>query len=313
MPNEISIAFYNLENFFDTIDDPKTADNPFTPKGFMHWIAKRYFNKVKKISYVISQIGVDETGEPPAIIGLGEVENKTVLNDLIKSKYLKKYHYKYIHYNSADRRGMDVAILYRENIFTPTNSKAHPLILHTDEGRAYQSRDILYCEGKLFDNTIHFFVNHWPSRREGDMQSNHKRLMASQLTRNLTDQIFYEEDNAKILILGDFNTDPTDKNIKKELVFPGFFNPAEETFLQGKGSLNHQKDWHLFDQIILTENYKMQEINSCIFKKFNIYKPDYLQVWKGKYKGLPFRTYKGRTYQAGFSDHFPVYIVLKTS
>ncbi len=310
MNNKFSLAFYNLENFFDTKNDPNTFDDAFTPKGIMHWVAKRYFNKSKKIGFVISRLGLEETDISPAFIGLGEVENKRVLKDLIQSKYLKKLPYDFVHYDSEDRRGMDVALLYRKDMVQVLESNTYPVILYKNDGTAYKSRDILYVKARLDKQIFHLFINHWPSRREGDRESDNKRLKAAQYLRELINYISYEEDNAKIVVLGDFNTDPDDQNIESELVHPDLFNPAKRTFQKGNGSLRHQKVWHLFDQIMLSRNFISGQAGFA-FSSFNIFKPDYLKVWHGKYKNIPFRTYKGTKYQNGYSDHFPVYCVLE--
>ncbi len=310
MKEKTSIGFYNLENFFDTVDDPKTLDNPFTPKGFMHWISKRYFNKAKKIGYVISQLGVEETQKIPALVGLGEVENKTVLNDLIKSKYLRKHNLDFVHFESADRRGMDVALLYDKKQFELLESKPHPLTLYTNKGKPYKTRDILYCRGLLANEEMHILINHWPSRREGDIASSHKRRLASEQLREIINYIQYEEDNAKIIVMGDFNTDPNDESLKNEVVYKDFFNPSEKLFKQHLGSLNHQKKWHLFDQLIFSGNFHSPNNQKFFFNEMKIFAPEYLKNWHGKAKGLPFRTYKGNSYQGGYSDHFPVYATL---
>ncbi len=307
-----SFAFYNLENFFDTKNDPNTFDDDFTPKGIMHWIKKRYFNKRNKIAKVISKIGVEQTGQPPVVIGLAEVENKTVLKDLISSKQLDKYKYKYVHYESADKRGIDVAMLYRTEHFELIESNRYPIELYNDKGEAYYSRDILYCKGKVAGKLIHLFFNHWPSRREGDIESDQKRYLAAMRLREQIDYIKYENPESSVVIFGDFNTNPTDKTIENTVVANDFFNPAKNLYIHGKGSLSHDKKWLLFDQIIFSKNF-LSENNHLKHKNFNIYNPGYLSVWKGKFKNIPFRTFVGRKYQNGYSDHFPVYSVLEVS
>ena len=310
MKEKLSIGFYNLENFFDTFDDPKTQDNPFTPKGFMHWISKRYFNKAKKIGYVISRLGYAETQKIPSLVGLGEVENKTVLNDLIKSKYLKNHDLGFVHFESEDRRGMDVALLYDKTQFELLESRAHPLTLYTNKGLAYKTRDILYCKGLLAGKEIHVLINHWPSRREGDLASSQKRRLASEKLREIINYIQYEEDNAMLIVMGDFNTDPTDKTIKTELIYSDFFNPSEKIFKEHSGSLSYHKKWHLFDQLIFSKNFSKPITQDLYFIKMSIFSPEYLKSWHGKVKGLPFRTYLGNKYKGGYSDHFPVYAIL---
>ncbi len=304
--NKISLAFYNLENFFDTYDDPNTADDAFTPKGFMHWIKKRFENKAKKIAFTISQIGVTETGMPPVIIGLAEVENKRVIKNIIKRRDLKKFHYGFVHFESSDRRGMDVALLYRKDSVQILDAQTYPLTLYNNEGDPYNTRDILYVKARFLDDIFHLLINHWPSRREGDFESDFKRYRAAEKLSEIIDHIYYEQPGAKFILMGDFNTDPDDENLK--IFNKRFFNPSEEVFQKHQGSLNHQKKWHLFDQILFSRNFLKK---GTAFKSFHIFKPDFLKVWHGKRKNQPFRTYQGRTYQAGYSDHFPVYAIIK--
>ncbi len=303
----ISIAFYNLENFFDTIDNQKTKDNDFTPKGIMHWIKKRYFNKAKRIGKTISKIGLKETGNSPVLIGLAEVENKRVLNDLINENYLKNKSYGFVHFDSADIRGMDVALLYDKERFELLETHHFPVELYNNRGEIYPSRDILYCKGNILNTTIHLFVNHWPSRREGDLETNQKRKLAALRLREQIDYIKYEENNPKIIVMGDFNTNPNDEIIERYLQYNDFVNPAKQKFLEKKGTTHYHKQWLMFDQILFSKNF----IYDKIFHSFHIYKPKFLIIWKGKYKGFPFRTFRGKKYQNGYSDHFPVYSILK--
>jgi len=302
-----SFAFYNLENFFDTYNDPKTNDDAFTPRGIMHWIKRRFETKSKKIAFAISQISNAETGAPPVLIGLAEVENKRVLKKLVKSRQLKKYAYQFIHYESKDKRGMDVALLFRKNFVTILESKVYPVILYNYEGAAYATRDILYVKIKFADEIIHLFINHWPSRREGDMESDFKRHQAEEQLSQAIDYIYYENPEAKFIVMGDFNADPDDANFK--LLSKRVFNPALEKFRHQKGSLNHHHKWHLFDQIMLSHNFKNNK--QLQFVNFQIFNPGFIKTWHGKQKNHPFRTYKGHKYLGGYSDHFPVYVVLK--
>ncbi len=306
-----SIAFYNLENFFDTYDDPDTMDDDYTPKGIMHWIKKRYFNKANKIGKVLRNIGLSETGHSPVLIGVCEVENRRVLNDIIHSKALKKKDYSFVHFESADIRGMDVALIYDQENFKMEESKVYPVELYNFKGESYKTRDILYVKGMLYGTPVHLFINHWPSRREGDMESDQKRKLASQILREQIDYIKYEEDDPRIILMGDFNADPLDENIKY-LIQNDFFNPAENFFRKKYGTTFHHKRALMYDQMMFTRVFK--HLNSPLkFNYFTIYKPGFLVTWKGKFKNLPFRTYLGRKYQNGYSDHFPVYSVMEES
>ncbi len=311
MKQEISIGFYNLENFFDTYDDPATADDPFTPKGIMHWIKKRFQRKSKKISYTIKHIGFDKLEKPPLLLGLAEVENKRVLKNIVKQKHLKPYRYDYVHFESGDRRGMDVALLYRKDLVKILEAKSHAIILYNDAGEPYHTRDILHIKIALFDEIWHVFVNHWPSRREGDFESDFKRYEAAKKLSDLIDFVYYEQPDAKFVIMGDFNTDPDDPHLNEIVKRRHLLHPAAKLFKQHKGSLNHHGDWHLFDQILFSSNFENGK-GFCL-EGFQIFNPKFLKIWQGKNKNNPYRTYKGKTYQGGYSDHFPVYAVLKKS
>ena len=307
-PKLISIAFYNLENFFDTLNDPNTNDDAFTPKGIMHWVRKRFENKAKKIAKSISKIGFKETHEPPALIGLAEVENKRVIQTIVKQGYLRKYHYAYVHYESADKRGMDVALLYRKSLVEIKAQKVYPVILYNDRGEAYKTRDILYVKARLAGHVIHLYINHWPSRREGALESNIKRIQAVKKLEKIIDYVYYEEPTANIIVMGDFNTDPDDPVLKQ--LYKRLYNPAQEIYKQNKGSLNHHHYWHLFDQIMFSHN--MVNNANFRFRKFEVFAPDFLKN-KANKKHLPYRTYRGRHYTGGYSDHFPVFALLALS
>jgi len=307
--NKYTIAFYNVENLFDIYDDPATKDDDFTPEGKKKWDEKRYQRKIKKISSVISQIGVEESGFPPAIIGLAEVENKRVVLDLINTENLKYSDYGIVHYDSPDERGIEVALLYRKKVFELLHSETFTLFIYDEEGERDFTRDILLVKGKLKGQLVYFIVNHWPSRRQGSGTTEVKRIKAAELVHQVISKIKEETPKPSIIIMGDFNDNPTDESVKKHLVTTDFFNPFESLFDKGFGSLIYQKKWLLFDQIILNKNLnnasKLQFNNAYIFGK------NFLVDHKGKHKGDPFRTYIGKWHQGGFSDHFPVYIELK--
>ena len=311
MTQKISIAFYNLENFFDTYNDPYTDDDAFTPQGIMHWIKKRFNRKSKKIAYTIKHIGWEETNMPPVFTGLAEVENKRVLKNIIKQKHLKPFKYEFIHFESKDKRGIDVALLYRKDFVKILENVAYPVILYNDEGKTYNTRDILYVKIKLFDEIWHVFINHWPSRREGVMESDFKRYEAAEKLSDLIDYIYYEQPDAKFVIMGDFNTNPDDKHIMEIVKRRDLLHPAARLYKQNKGSLIHKGKWYLFDQIMFSRNFYYS--TGFHLEGFKIYQPDFLKVWQGKNINQPFRTYKGPEYQGGYSDHFPVYAILKKS
>ncbi len=306
-----TIAFYNLENLFDTKDDPDTLDDDFTPKGKKKWTLKRYKRKIKKLGSVISQLGTEKSTHSPAIIGVVEIENESVLNDLVNSHSLKNKHYGIVHYDSPDERGIDVALIYKKELFELLHAETFPLYLENDTGKRDYTRDILLVKGKLNGELMYVLVNHWPSRRTGNDETSEKRIKAAQLATHIIGKINEETSNAKIIIMGDFNDDPTSKSIKYHLVNNNFYNPMERLINRGQGSLSHKHIWHLFDQIIFSKNFFNEEPEKHTFKYAEVFDKHFLKEWSGKYKGNPFRTFAGGRYLGGFSDHFPVYVYLK--
>ena len=303
----LTVAFYNVENLFDTIDDPTTNDDKYTPSGERNWTYKRYYRKLNKISYVISQIGKTSSSETPILVGLAEVENTKVLDDLVNQKSLHKCGYRYVHYESKDERGIDTALLYRDRHFSPVSSERMQFSFLDEEGNFDHTRDVLLVSGFMNDELIHVIVNHWPSRREGEEESKSKRIKAADVVKEAIDKITSKDPNAKIIIMGDFNDNPTSESVKNHLVSYDFFNPMLPLYQKGLGTSTFQKEWHLFDQIILSNNFKDIETNHQ-FMSANIFNKKWLKTHKGKHKGSPFRTYIGPWYKGGFSDHFPVYV-----
>ncbi|MDO6595629.1 endonuclease [Oceanihabitans sp. 2_MG-2023] len=309
--NVHTIAFYNTENLFDIFDDEKKHDNDFLPRADKRWTAKRYKNKLRKLGYTISNIGRKENGKHPAIIGLAEVENAKVLQDLITSKHLENCNYNYVHYNSKDERGIDVALLYDATVFTVETSEKFALELYNDAGLPDYTRDILLVSGELAGNKIHVIVNHWSSRREGERETEHKRMAGSNKVGEIISNLKLNDPDAKILIIGDFNDDPSSTSIKRLVSGFDLFNPMGNLRSFTRGTSKHKRQWFLFDQIFVTKNFLETSEKSLHLEKINIFDADFLKVANGKYKGSPFRTYVGKRYQGGYSDHFPVYAVLR--
>lgn len=306
-----TVAFYNLENLFDTIDDPNTLDDDFTPQGFKKWTPKRYRNKVHKLALTISEIGSESTTRPPALVGIAEVENEMVVQDLISSGPLKDLDYGYVHYDSPDERGIDTGLLYHKEFFEVLYSEPIPLMVYNLEGERDTTRDILYVHGKLNGETVHLFVNHWPSRRDGDVATDYKRLEAAKTIKSKMAHIESEHENPNYIIMGDFNDNPDSKSIQWLLKDTNLYNPMEKMGSPVRGSANYKRSWSLFDQIIVSHNFFNYEKGTHSFAHANIFDEHALTEWKGKYKGTPYRTYAGRKYIGGYSDHFPVYIQLK--
>ncbi len=314
-----TIAFYNLENLFDTKNDTLIYDDDRTPEGKDAWTQERYEHKLAQLSKVISQIGSSIGKKPPDIIGVCEVENRQVVTDLINHPNLRDYEYGIVHFDSPDERGIDVALLYRKTVFIPMAFDSRRLLLSNDNGERDYTRDQLVVEGLLDNEKIHFIVNHWPSRSGGEARSRPYRLAAAKLNKRIIDSIQRQNSLAKIISMGDFNDDPVDpsfkkilevKGKKKQLDTMGLFGPMEELFRKGEGSLAYRDNWNLFDQIYMTSNLVNGTGNDFRFWKAGIFTPSYIIDPRGKYKGYPLRTYAGGSYIGGYSDHFPVYVYL---
>ncbi|MFS4468835.1 endonuclease/exonuclease/phosphatase family protein [Maribacter sp. 2210JD10-5] len=314
-----TIAFYNLENLFDTKNDSLIYDDDRTPEGKDKWTPERYRKKIANMSKVISEIGTSENKNSPDVIGVCEVENKQVLIDLVNHPNLNMKNYGIVHYDSPDERGIDAALLYKKASFLPISSKSHRLLLFNEDGYRDYTRDQLLVEGLLDDEKIFFLVNHWPSRSGGELRSRPYRLKAAELNKRIIDSVKRIDVAAKIIAMGDFNDDPVDPSLKKILGVKGkkkrldttdLFGPMEKLFKKGSGSLAYRDKWNIFDQIYMTSNLISEPSFSYSYWKTGIFTPPYLLDPKGKYKGYPLRTYAGGSYIGGYSDHFPVYIHL---
>lgn len=302
--------FYNVENLYDTQNDPKTDDDEFTPEGKVPWTQDRLDTKIKHIGQVVTDI-VNPT--MPDLIGFAEIENQKVLEMLTSSGALKKAKYKIVHYESPDERGIDVAMLYNPSTFKVVSSAPLKVTLQGND----RTRDILYVKGKLNSGEIlHVFINHWPSRREGTEISDAKRLTAANVLRAKIDDIQKLDKNANFLILGDFNDEPSNNSITKGLnalvpensfINNNLYSLLYPEFKNGEGSL-YYKDWDLFDQIIVsgTMLYRKKGMHTSV-ENAGIFKPEYL-LFKGKTgDARPNRT-MGEKYFGGYSDHLPVFV-----
>ncbi len=313
-----TIAFYNLENLFDTIDDPDLWDERSPIMEIKNNRSEVYHKKVKNMARVIADIGVKEAQTPPAIIGVCEIENRKVLEDLINTDALKPYHYSIVHYDSHDRRGIDVALLYRKQYFTPTHHKSYNVKLY-DAGNRVYTRDQLLVSGLLDGELIHLIVNHWPSRRGGEAKSRPLRMGAAKYNRRMIDSLQKMYENPKIFGMGDMNDDPTNASmkevlqatgVKKEVKDGGIYNPMEDMFRRGLNTLGYRDNINLFDQIYMTSPLlsDAKTYKDWKFYKAGIFNPNYLINPRGKYKGYPFRSFSYGTFTGGYSDHFPVYV-----
>jgi hypothetical protein len=313
-----TIAFYNLENLFDTIHDPDIFLNEeFTPEGPKKYNTKVYENKLQNLSSVILKLGTDKAILPPAVVGVCEVENASVLEDLINKTELKKHDYAYVHVDGNDERGVDVGFLYRKSVFEVTHFASYPLVFDFDpEDR---TRDHLLVSGTLDGELMHFIINHWPSRRGGEKVSRPKRNAAGDRTRYIVDSLLNLDKDAKIIVMGDFNDDPINESLmehlnakkdKNKLKKSDLFNPYLELFKNGVGTGAYRDKWNLFDQIILSRNLVLGEKDSYKLHTAHVYNKPELTQKEGRFKGYPWRTYVGNTYFGGYSDHFPSYIFI---
>ena len=295
-----TIAFYNIENLFDIINDPSKHDDDFLPKSPKRWTPKRYQKKLLKLGTAISKIGEEDTDVGPIIIGLAEVENKKVLSDLVNSKNLIDENYSYIHYDSMDERGIDVALLYKSDVFKVEHSETFSVYLEKEFGQQDYTRDVLLVKGKLNNEDINIIVNHWSSRREGVKETEFKRIAAAKVVNSVIKSIKEENLNAKIIVMGDFNDNPNSDSLLLIEQESDLFNPFKTVWSRDTGSLSHHFQWNLFDQILFSTNFFDTSNSNLVFKDAQVFNSKFLTQYEGKYKG-------------GFSDHFPVYIQLKTS
>ena len=306
-----TISFYNVENLFDIKNDKKTFDDDFLPNSYKNWTSDRYNNKLRKLSFAISNIGKNETGKHPALVGLAEVENAKVIRSLLNQVHLQNCNYEFIHYDSLDERGIDVALLYDKDIFEVTHSEVFTIKLYNHDGSPDYTRDILLVNGYLDGIFINVIVNHWSSRREGEKESEPKRLIASNKVSEIIMGLRNDNPDAKIIVMGDFNDDPSNMSIKSLVENANLFNPMETLRSFSRGSTNHNRQWNLFDQIFFTTNFFTHSSNTLKFDEANIFDPNFLKIINGRFKGTPFRTYNGKRYEGGYSDHFPVYAIFK--
>lgn len=298
------VGFYNCENFYDTIDQRITIDEEFLPNSNKNYTKAIFENKLKKLARTIFALGKIEKGDGLALLGLAEIENKNVLKLMLEDPLISKYHYQIIHFDSKDPRGIDVALIYSPGRFTPFQYKS--LSLAVDEHVSdYPTRDILYVKGKLDNQWVHVFVNHWPSRRGGIKASNQRRFWASQVLKKQIDSLQNLDKNAFIITMGDFNDNPIDKSIQN---LP-LYNPFLMHFQRGDGTLAYGDSWHLFDQILVNKSLLLPKNNITIYKSI-IYKNNSMAETQGAYRGYPKRTWKGDQYNHGYSDHYPVALIL---
>ena len=308
-----SVAFYNMENLFDTIHDEGKNDYEYLPNGTNQWNTMKYKAKLKNMSEILSLLSTDKLPMGPAIIGVSEIENYRVLEDILKQPALADRGYRYVHYEGEDQRGVDCAFFYNPKLFELTNSKLVPYVYINDT--VHKTRGFLIASGNIAGEKMHFIVNHWPSRAAASPA----RERAGEQVRAIKDSLLREDSAAKIVIMGDMNDDPMDESMQtlgarkyiSGMKANQFFNPWWEILEdKGVGTLLYRGKWNLFDQIVLSRPL-VKAKKGLRYDHSEVFIRDYLIQQDGKYKGSPLRTHGGRVWLNGYSDHLPTIIYLK--
>lgn len=320
----VVVMFYNVENFFDTINDPDVNDEEFTPEGSNNWTGDKYVKKLANVEKVLFDVAkVNKTF--PAVIGLSEVEVRSVLEDIASTPSLQKANYHIAHFDSPERRGVDVAFLYRPDIFKIEGAYPHRAIIPSRPD--FKTRDIMTMWGTIDGERFYFMIMHWSSRWGGKEQSSFLREANAAQVRQIADSVLAENPATKIVMMGDMNDDPSDKSIYeilgakgklKEVPENGYFNPYWAMHRAGYGTLGYQDQWNIFDNIIVSKNLVKAKKGELALQKSpsdrrfygNIFKAPYMIQKSGKFKGYPLRSFSGGAFIGGFSDHLPVYIII---
>ncbi len=307
----LGVAFYNLENLFDTINSNGSYDLEFSPEGARKWDGRKYWSKINNMGYAISKLATKTTPMGPAIIGVSEIENKSVLDDLVKADPIKKWMLQVVHHDSPDRRGVDVGLLYNPRLFKVLNVTNHTLRI---EGNPrFRTRDQMCVTGLLAGEKVSVIVNHWPSRLGGQEQSSHLREAAAALSKHIADSLWNIDPNQGVIIMGDLNDDPMDKSCaevlnakknKEDAESNGFYNPFWKLLDKGIGSLAYKGAWNLFDQVIVSGNLVNVE-SGLKYWKCQVHNHDFLKDTNGNRIGYPLRTFSSGIFLNGYSDHFP--------
>ncbi len=310
------VAFYNLENLFDTINANGTYDLEFSPEGARKWNSRKYWSKVNRLATAIAAMTSPATPTGPAIIGVAEVENEGVMRDLVNAAPIRERGYRIVHHDSPDRRGIDVGLLYDPGVFTPVSVTNHRLDI------GFPTRDQMCVVGTIGADTIAVIVNHWPSRLGGQEQSSKHREAAAALCRQIADSLWSINPNIGVIIMGDLNDDPQDRSCAEVLdarhdpdgvSFHGFYNPWWATLESGTGTLTYRGNWNLFDQIIVSGNLlgdNQPSADRLHFGGHRINDFDFLKAYDGHAVSYPLRTYTRGTWIDGYSDHYPTEIFL---
>ncbi len=315
-----AIGFYNLENLFDTIPSPNTNDRDFLPQGRLAWNSEKYWSKQANMAKVIGLLATDVTPDGVALLGVAEVENRRVLEDLVVQPAIKERNYQIVHYESPDKRGIDVALLYQPKYFKVIGSRPLPVdLIDPKTGFRDFTRDVLYVTGLFQGDTLHVMVCHWPSRRGGETGSVWMREAAAQVCRRAVDSLLARNELAKIVIMGDLNDDPTSASLIKvlraakstESMKAGdLYNPMYALYKSGNGTLAYRDAWNLFDQIIVSKGLVWKQAGGWQLLRAVVFREPWMFQEEGAFRGYPLRTFVGDIFLNGYSDHLPVYVLM---
>ncbi len=315
-----TIAFYNLENLYDTEDDPTINDEASPIMEMAEGLrADAYQKKLTSMARVIRKIGTDKAELPPAVLGICEIENRKVVEDLVNHPLLREFDYGIVHYDSPDRRGIDVGLIYRKSEFKVLHSLSKELeIFNLSTGKRIYTRDQLVVSGELNGDPMSFIVNHWPSRSGGEQKSRALRVAAAELNKKIIDSLHVENAMAKIITMGDLNDDPTNKSVlvtlnaqkDRETVRPQMiYNPYIKMLKDGLNTLAYRDAGNIFDQIMFTYPLLHEaKQDGYQYWQAHIYNPSFMTNKEGRFKGYPMRSWSDGEFTGGYSDHFPVYI-----
>lgn len=315
-----AVAFYNFENLFDTNDDPNNrGDDEFLPNGPYHYTPDIYHQKLHNLATVLQRLGTDITPDGPAIIGTAEIENDQVLQDLTAQPEIKDRNYQFVHFDSPDSRGIDVAMLYNPKYFRVLAAEALKTDISQYGEKGGRTRDVLHVTGILSGDTVHVFVNHWPSRRGGEAASAPLRAIAAGVSKKVTDSLMKANPATKVIIMGDLNDDPTSPSVakvlgatgnKEKVGQTGLFNPWVAFYNNGIGTLGYDDRWNLFDQIMISGQWLKEGDGHWKYYKAEVFNREFLRNNFGQYKGYPHRSFEGNNWANGYSDHFPTIIYM---
>lgn len=312
------VAFYNLENLFDTINNNGKYDLEFSPQGARRWDGRKYWSKISNLARAIASMTTTTTPYGPAVIGVSEIENRSVLEDLVADPQISKWDLQIVHHDSPDRRGVDVGLLYNPRFFTVEGVTNHRLRIEGNEN--FRTRDQMCVVGRIAGERMAVIVNHWPSRLGGQEQSSYLREAAAALSKSIADSLWRIDPDMAVIVMGDLNDDPQDKSCAKVLggkknaadaEAHGFYNPWWKVLDSGVGTLAYKSAWNLFDQIIISGNLANAPDGKLQYWKCEVLNRDFLKDKNGNRQGYPLRTFSAGVHLDGYSDHFPTEVFLR--